>query len=385
MKQLLQRGLAMRSRLYEYREWFYLPFILGTGWARSFGLTSVDREFVIVFEVTIVLLAVKLLITDYTWREIGIIGAIGVLLLYNYGTNGDRTMIPTFLAIIGAKGIDLERVFRISFWPKAILTPLRMLLAAVGVMENNGDYVGKIYGTVYLNFYGFDKANALGMNITAILLLGFLAYRDKIKWYMYIIGLMVVTATFPILQCKTAIVVWVVFCGLGICRWISSRLQIERIYLKLCAMIPLVLCGMSYGLAILYHYYPECERILDLLFTGRIQIMENGLYRRGQLKLLTGVVPAGYFDVGYFNIPYNYGCLLFVLWIAACTIAMWKCANRGKAYAVLVLAAICVYIFMEYAAVSTFWNIPLIYLAWALYPEDAVGLSDTEQRKVMRL
>lgn len=380
MKQLFQGAAALRKRLYEYREWLYLPFVLGTGWAKSFACSSQDRVVMAMLAVTVLLLAVKLVVTDYTLREFILIGVMGILLVLNYLNNGAFMLTMTFLAIIGAKGINLERVFVYSLWPKAVLTILRVLFAATGIMENNGGYVGKAYGTVYLNFYGFDHSNVLSINITGIMLLAFLVYHDKMKWYAYIIGEVLLAATFPFLQCKTSLIVWAVFCLLNAARWLCGKWRIEQIYLKLCAAIPLILCAFSYAGAAWYHSHPESGRILTILFTGRIQLMERALYGGEKLKLLSGLIPSTFYDIGYFHIPYNYGWLIFALWLAAYVVAIWKCAKCGKKGEVLVLAAISLYIFMETSAARTFWNVPLLYLAWALYPEDVVCSKDETQR-----
>ncbi len=124
--------LKLRKKLGEYQEIYYLIFILAMTGMTSAGINSEYRIYKIVFAVVTLFLLLKVIVTDYTWRELVLMALLTVLLGVNLLRNGEKTLILTAMGVFGAKNVSLEKVFKYALWLKVALTGGTLLLAAAG-------------------------------------------------------------------------------------------------------------------------------------------------------------------------------------------------------------------------------------------------------------
>ena len=127
-------------------------------------------------------------VTDFTWREILVMAVLTLLFGVNFLRTGEKTLILTVMAIFGAKNVNLDKAMKYALWEKAVLTVGTLTLAATGVIENEMVTLPKNGEWVEIPCYGYYQPNMAFANIFVILLLAMLVYRDKMKWYGYLIG-----------------------------------------------------------------------------------------------------------------------------------------------------------------------------------------------------
>ena len=160
--------LELRKKLANYQEIFYMLFLLPMTGMTSMGLNSEDRIYLYVFVVATLFLLLKMAVTDFTWREIVIMGIFTLLLGANFLRNGEKTLILTAMGIFGAKNVNLDKVMNYALWEKAVLTVGTLTLAATGVIENGAFDLPKNWEKYTIYSYGYETPNMGFANIAML-------------------------------------------------------------------------------------------------------------------------------------------------------------------------------------------------------------------------
>lgn len=370
--------LRLRKKLGEYQEIYYLIFILAMTGLTSAGINSGYKIYKVVFAVVTLFLLLKMAVTDYTWREILLMALVTVLLGINLLRGGEKTLILTAMGIFGAKNVSLEKVFKYAFWLKTTLTAGTMLLAAVGVIENREILLPKNLETVTLHCYGYHTPNMAFANIFVILLLAVIVYRDKLRWYAYVIGTGIMLAAYRLFMCRTGIVAWGILLLMVLGYRVIRRWKHEKAYMTLFVAIPVVLALLTLILPLWVRKDAVANQMLNYYLTGRIDLI-NPFYDNIK-NAVWGNIPRIDFDISYFHVLYNYGWIVFVLWLVAYCAGMWYCNKKSNYYGTIGLGIMAVYGFMELLPLSVLWNLPLLYLAGILFREKRVTDEQLQQK-----
>lgn len=357
--------LQLRKKLSNYQEIFYMLFLLPMTGMTSMGLNSEDRIYLYVFAMATLFLLLKMAVTDFTWKEILIIAVFTVLLGANFLRNGEKTLILTAMGIFGAKNVNLDKVMKYALWEKTVLTVGTLTLATTGMIENeivtlpkNGEYIE-------LPCYGYYHPNMAFANIFVILLLAIIVYRDKLKWFSYIIGTGIMIGAYEIFMCRTGMVVWIVLCLMILGYQLLKKIHFEIQYLYLFSIIPVTLATLALTIPAIAQKQPMFSVQINRILTGRIDLI-NQVYDQ-MLRLLIGNTSQRSFDSIYYTVLYNYGWIFFLLSLVAYSAGMWYCIKKGQYYGVIGLGIMAVYGFMELLPLSVLWNLPLLYLSQILF------------------
>ena len=357
--------LELRKKLADYQEIFYMLFLLPMTGMTSMGINSEDRIYLYVFAVATLFLLLKMAVTDFTWKEIVIMGVFTLLLGVNFLRNGEKTLILTAMGIFGAKNVKLDKVMKYALWEKAVLTVGTLTLAATGVIENEMVWLPKKGVLIQLPCYGYYHPNMAFANIFVILLLTVIVYREKLKWYSYIIGTGVLIGSYQLFMCRTGMIVWIVLCLMVMGCQLSRRLRFETQYLYLLSLIPITLAVLALTIPAIARKNPTFSTWINRILTGRIDLV-NQEYDQ-MLKLFIGNISQRPFDSMYYTVLYNYGWIFFLLGLVAYTTGMWYCIKKSQHYGVIGLCIMAIYGFMELLPLSILWNLPLLYLSQILF------------------
>lgn len=359
--------LKFRKKIGEYQEIFYMIFLLSMTGMTSVGLNSEDRIYLIVFAVATLFLLLKMAVTDFTFREILIMGVFTVLFGVNFLRNGEKTLILTAMGIFGAKNVDLHKVLKFALWEKAVLTIITLFLAAVGVIENVMLTLPKNGERYDIYCYGYETANMAFANIFVVLLLAIIVYGDKLKWYAYVAGTVIMLIAYEVFMCRTGLLVWFLLCFMVLGYRVLKRFHWEKVYMMLFAAIPAVLAVLTMTIPLLARANAEFDSLINRVLTGRVWMVDK-VYDE-VWTLVLGHVPQQSFDSVYFHLLYNYGWILFALCLIAYVFGMCYCNKKGKYYETIALGIMAMYGYMELLPLSVLWNLPLLYLAWVLFRE----------------
>lgn len=364
--------LKLRKKLASYQEIFYMLFLLPMTGMTSMGLNSEDRIYLYVFAVATLFLLLKMAVTDFTWREIVIMGVFTLLLGANFLRNGEKTLILTAMGIFGAKNVNLDKVMKYALWEKAVLTVGTLTLAATGVIENVAFELPK-HGEMYTIYsYGYEIPNMGFANIFVIVLLAVVVYGDKLKWYAYMIGMAVIIAAYKLFICRTGLVVFGMLCIMVIGYYVMQSIEKQRVYTKVFSFIPFIMAIFTIILPIVTRKSQEISAKINEILNGRLWQV-GALYLYDEIKgLWLGHMPSQNFDNMYFQLLYNYGWILFGTCLVAYAIGIWYCSLKEQYYVIIALGSMAIYGYMELLPLSILWNLPLIYLAQVLFKERTV-------------
>lgn len=104
--------------------------------------------------------------------------------------------------------------------------------------------------------------------------------------------------------------------------------------------------------------------INDIL-TGRIEFVNQVYHQVWTLPL--GQIPKRSYDNMYFNTLFNYGWIILVLCLVVYTIGIWYSIREEQYYITIALSITALYGYMELLPLSVIWNLPMVYLAQALF------------------
>lgn len=357
--------LKLRKKLGEYQELYFMIFILAMTGMTSAGINSEHGIYKIIFAAATLFLLLKMAVTDFTLREILLMALFTLLLGVNLLRNGEKTLVLTAMGIFGAKNVSLEKVFKYALWIKTVLTAGTLLLAAVGVIENEVMNLPKGSEVLPIRCYGYYHPNMAFANIFALLLLAVIVYGDRLKWYAYVAGTVIMLAAYKLFVCRTGFLVWGVLCLMVLGYGLAKLLKREKAYMTLFVAIPPALAAFTLLLPIWGRTGSAIVEKLNFYLTGRLRHMDQFFDNIGGLIL--GCVPREPFDSMYFDLLYNYGWVLFVLCLIAYCAGMWYCNRKSCYYGTIGLGIMAVYGFMELLPLSVLWNLPLLYLAWILF------------------
>lgn len=357
--------LELRKKLANYQEIFYMLFLLPMTGMTSMGLNSEDRIYLYVFAVATLFLLLKMAVTDFTWREIVIMGVFTLLLGANFLRNGEKTLILTAMGIFGAKNVNLDKVMKYALWEKAVLTVGTLTLAATGVIENAAFVLPKNWDWYTIYSYGYETPNMAFANIFVVLLLVIIVYGDKLKWYAYVVETAIVLGAYKLFMCRTGLVVWAILCIMVMGYRLAKQFNWEKIYLHSFIAIPGTLSVITMVVPVIARNNVEIEVAIDRLLTGRVHMI-NQVYEQVWTFGL-GHVPGSPFDNMYFNTLYNYGWGLTIFWLVAYTIGIWYSVKKSQYNITIALSIMAVYGYMELLPLSVLWNLPLTYLELILF------------------
>lgn len=357
--------LELRKKLANYQEIFYMLFLLPMTGMTSMGLNSEDRIYLYVFAVATLFLLLKMAVTDFTWREIVIMGVFTLLLGANFLRNGEKTLILTAMGIFGAKNVNLDKVMKYALWEKAVLTVGTLTLAATGVIENVAFELPKNWVMFTIYSYGYETPNMGFANVFVILLLAIIVYGDRLKWYAYVIGTAIMLGAYKLFMCRTGLVVWGILCVTVLAYRIMKYFNKQRIYVSLFIPIPVALACITMIVPILARKNPEFSVWINTKLTGRVDLIDQVYDQVFRLQLVKAQQHS--FDSIFFHTLYNYGWLMLILGLVAYTMGMWYCNSKEQYYVTIALGIMAVYGYMELLPLSILWNLPLIYLAQILF------------------
>lgn len=357
--------LKLREKLAQYQEQFYLVFILSIIALFSAGFNSTDRVYQVVFLAATLFLLLKLAVTDFTWREILWMAAVTLLLGLNLLRNGEKTLIITAMGVFGVKNVSLDKVFRNSLWVKVVFTVGTILLAAVGIIENQARKLPKNGERIIIYCYGYDHPNAAFANVFVLFVIAILVWRDKLKWYAYAGFTLVLLGAYRLFVCRTGLAVWAALLMIVLGYKISRKLKWEKYYLTLLLLIPVGLAVLTFVLPLIGIENNEVVAKLNSYLTGRIKLLTQGINNLG--FPLLGNIPRDPFDSSYFHLVYNYGWIITIICFIAYLYTMWECRKDDRPYELIVLSTMAIYGFMEHWPLSIGWNLSLLCISHILF------------------
>ena len=358
--------------LRQYRELYYLIFFIPQLACVSWGLGSGDWMYQAVFGLGLPFLLLSMAGGEYCLVDWGKILFILFFAGWAFLRNGSRSLILSFLAVAGAKGLDIKRLLKISFWILLATMAVKVSLSAMGILPNVSVYLPKEDGVWYTIYsFGYASPNNLYFHLTMAVLLGAAVCGERVRWLAAAGVTVGMYFMYRLLRCRTGWICFLFFLGLyALCRvsrdrgWVQLRWMLDRGMTVSYGVFALLNWGMLFA----YAQGAGCMKQINTVMNNRFGWAADAVCSWG-LSLL-GSSGAGQLDMLYASLLVNYGILTTALFIGAHIRAMWV-LHKKQEYLVLVgMTTAALYSFMEVNAVNLMWNPFLLYLTIPLFEGD---------------
>lgn len=315
--------------------------------------------------------------TRYTWRSLGVAGALYFIARWVYFNCHNIWWIGLVVAVLAAKDLPLKKslITYLAVGTAAVvlvagLNYAGMLPPAPGLAAERNVY--EIRGT-----YGYGHPNTFGGLVFGLILAYAMLRAKKPRWVDAV--LVAAAGVFLYLgpACRTA-----ALCSFGLAALLAwCRLRRGRPLLPgapvLCVAVVPVLAAVSFLLPLPMvkngpwwsDFGPEWLAKLDDILTGRLSLVWIA-YRLLDVKIAGQVLPEWpALDNSFVFSLYQFGPVVAVLLAVLVGIALWGFARRGARVEVCCLVAMLVYAYMECQSFHLTTNPAALLLAGAVFAQ----------------
>lgn len=332
----------------------------------------------LLFRVTFLFFALKLLSTAYTWKEWCLIAFMEFVALISYKVTGKNDIIRIVTFVAACKGIPLKQMVRYVFYVTLAGCAVIVFLAVTGIygdMSLTTDYGRKwdvMYGqsTVETRYtLGMGHPNALSCMFLMLLAMGIYGYAERLKWYVYLFLMLLNIGVYGLTDSKTSFLVTTLLLlasfVMTYCRFFR-----EKIIAYICGFLVFLLCvgfsvdasagalqvreawqNYTYGGHIPSDGHVRLLMQADKFMNGRIKSLTNSARKDGTLKTWSAFsCPENmdyYFDMGWVKLFYRYGVFPGILYCIACAALLWQFYRKKDAFGLVIFTILAVYSVME--------------------------------------
>lgn len=322
------------------------------------------------FQLTFLLFLIKVCLTKYTRREYVVIFLFCLLGAVSYFITERNEIIRLVMFVAACKNIEMKKCLKMVFWLTLSGCLAIILLSVTGIygaVSLTQDYGRGSIETRYT--LGMGHPNALQCMVWALTALGIYLYREKMRFYHFVVVFILNVAAFVLSDSKTSFLVAVFTIAVA---YLSGEKLPKRIK-KLCAWLNGVVVIGSIGASIVmaanayrvYNHDWHCVsdpvtmlfvRLNDLL-NGRIRILTETVGWEGSMNswtLFSGPDSIYYFDMGWVRLFYWYGIIPGCVFVAVIVILLIYFFKKEDYLSIALIAAISLYTIAEAHVISVY-------------------------------
>ena len=313
------------------------------------------------FQITFLLFAMKVCMTQYTngeWIVIILFEALGVI---SYLATGRNEIIRIVTMIAACRDMNGREVFSYMFrmvLGGCMLLVLLSLMGVLGTVSVTGVFRGDIVETRYC--LGLGHPNALHCMFFMLVLLFLYLYGNSMKKYWFAVLFVMNIGVFLLTGSKTGMMgtaFAIVFSALLIC---IPRLRQASLVYGMTAILLLICTGIAWVAAAFSEkvpYYPAMRRFDRLLSDRIVNLFYDSASHAGTLPTWTlfGVAENEYyFDLGWVRLFYWYGIIPAVIYVIVLALLIRELYKEKEYMGIMVLASLFIYTLMEAHIISVY-------------------------------
>jgi hypothetical protein len=324
--------------------------------------------------VLILLVSYIFFFQEYSYYEVIIILAISVVVCVSTVRSGRNEIMSTWLFVMVAKKIDLDKIVFISYFALLIFSATVIYLYLIGEIDETVLYRG---GRLRHSL-GFIHPNYLGIRCFQFITAHIYLRRNKIAIWDYILIGGAIYFVAAVSNCQTsyyALATLLVFLMLD--RLFSYFIGGRELYLKVLVLLALLVNCVSVALTYIdvmkYPVLQTLDEYLSRRFSCCHKVMNfYGISLLGQQVQIYGVhfgqIYNKYFlDMAYSALIIRYGLIVYVLISSMYICSMIISRKNNNPMLVIILCLYAIYGIMENTMFSLRQNIFLIAMAQCLY------------------
>lgn len=337
------------------------------------------------FQLTFVLFFIKACLTKYTFREYVVIFLFLILGAVSYLVTGRNEILRLVMMIVACKNVDMIKCLKVVFGLTFAGCVAIILLSVTG-----------IYGTVLLTMdfgrggvesryaLGMGHPNALHCMVWALTTLGLYLYGDKLKWYHYILALVMNIGVFFLSVSRTSLLAGLFTIAMSYLTSGKRREKVKKICAHLGAVVTLGSVLLSVFIAAnayrVYNYDWHCFEEHDVvtkilvrinnILNGRIRMLTGSSGWEGSIsswRLFSKPESEYYFDMGWVRLFYWYGIIPACVFVTVLLVLIIFCYRKKQYSAIALIAAFSVYTIIEAHAISQYLARNYIFFLIGMY------------------
>lgn len=348
------------------------------------GMVIIDKSNYInpiegyLFRVTFMLFALKLLMTEYTWKEwllIVFMEAIGII---SYKVTGKNDIIRIVTFVAACKGIPLRQMMRYTFYITLIGSAAIVFLSVTGIygeMRLTMDY-GRGYDMSVQRGHeetrytlGMGHPNALAAMFMVIIAIGIYAFSEKVKWYVYLFLMLLNIGIYGLTDSKTSLAITTLLLAASFVMSYSKFFR-EKKFAYICGILVFLLCiafsldaaanAPRVRLGEWSETYLEGPRSnahivalmrVDQKTNGRILALTDTEDNNGSMESWRIFSSPNnmeyYFDMGWVKLFYRYGIIPGILYCMASLALLWEFYKKRDAFGLVIFTVMALYTVVE--------------------------------------
>ena len=311
------------------------------------------------FRITFLLFGIKIITTKYSMKEWLCILVVGAIAACSYFINEKDEAVRAVVFIASCKEITLKRNIKVIFYVTMVGCISLILLSVTGIfgaMSVTADYGRGAIETRYT--LGMGHPNALHCMIWMILTLAMYAYDSSMKWYHYLLFMLINIATFLLTDSNTGMMLaTATIFGVAVLHYIPFLQKASWVYAA--GAVAVVACvGFSVYGAYAGNGWDDSSTLmfkLDKVLNGRYEYCYKvEAARLFNWKLFAAPENTEYFDAGYVRTFYWYGIIPGIMYGLMHLYLIWQ-GFKHKDYVLLIMVvAFSIYHLMEAHFVSVY-------------------------------
>lgn len=278
-----------------------------------------------------------------------LLSVIGTL-FYDGGILFLMILFATFTSV----GVDIKKIFTVTFWSLLISHLLIVLLCKAGILGDTidirhiGNYMGSFFAGNYVRHsFGFLVHNQLPLMLLIEYLLYISIKRDKISFKLTLL-IQIANYLFFRYFGSRMVFILVIYMGILYCyqKYIANKLRKNRVlkFNFMCSFAFLMCCLFSVVTAVMYSSSKRFWRFMDLLFNNRISMGYEALRLYG-ISLFGNGTSAGVYTVsvnntvdnGYLYMWFQRGLVVAVLIVLLWIFYSYKIAKNNPYFRIVFL------------------------------------------------
>lgn len=311
------------------------------------------------FRLTFVLFCIKVITTQYSKKEWIAIAIAGILVSISYLVNDKDEVVRAAVFVISCKNIDVKKILKVVLGITLAGLVILFVLAAsgtFGAMTMTANFGrGPFPGIVETRYcFGMGHPNAFQCMMYMMTVLCLYIYVDKMKWYHFVLLLLINVMTYHYTDSNTAmLVIGATIIGAAIMKYVPILKNLKWIYwLSAAFVLALVIfsaVGSYTGRETQFMYG------LDQVLNGRFQYahaIENA--RVENWTLFSNRANTEFFDQGFIRLFYWYGIIPGIMYVLANLYLIYQSYKKRDYMLLIIVVGFSLFSLMEAHLISVY-------------------------------
>lgn len=343
----------------------------------------------LLFRITFLLFAVKLALTEYSWKEWIGIAALEAVGFISYRVTGANDIIRIVTFVAACKNIPLRQMLRYVFYVTLAGCLTIVFLSVTGIYgeisltqaygheaAETTRYIGVEAAEETRYTLGMGHPNALSCMFLMLTALGVYVWFAQMRWYIYLFLMLLNAGVYLLTGSKTSMLITSAFLA-GAFVMTYSRFLRQKAFAYLCGALIFSLCiGFSVDAAVCaqrvrdaqwheFFYLDPMDNShivalgkIDRYINGRIISLTDSEKNDGMIHTWSAFSCENnmnyYFDMGWVKLFYRYGVVPGILYVAACVALLWRFYKRKDACGLVLFVTFTIYTVVEAHLISVY-------------------------------